>query len=42
MKITNFSALKIYSYQWSQDGKNLALVRGESQSDLVLIHDSQK
>ena len=41
-QITNFSALKIYSYQWSQDGKNLAFVRGESPSDLVLIQDSQK
>ena len=41
-QITNFSALKIYSYQWSQDGKNLAFVRGESPSDLVLILDAQK
>ena len=40
--ITNFSALKIYSYQWSQDGKNIAFVRGESPSDLVLIQDAQK
>src|SRR5215467_958504 len=41
-QITNFSALKIYSYQWSQGGKNLAFVRGESPSDLVLIQDAQK
>jgi eukaryotic-like serine/threonine-protein kinase len=41
-QITNFSALKIYSYQWSQDGKNIAFVRGESPSDLVLIRDAQK
>jgi serine/threonine protein kinase len=41
-QITNFSALKIYSYQWSQDGKNIAFVRGESPSDLVLIQDAQK
>jgi eukaryotic-like serine/threonine-protein kinase len=41
-QITNFSALKIYSHQWSQDGKNLAFVRGESPSDLVLIQDAQK
>ncbi|HKF01347.1 MAG TPA: protein kinase [Candidatus Sulfotelmatobacter sp.] len=41
-QITNFSALKIYSYQWSQDGKSLAFVRGESPSDLVLIQDAQK
>jgi serine/threonine protein kinase len=41
-QLTNFTALKIYSYQWSADGKNLALVRGDSPSDLVLIQDSQK
>ena len=41
-RITNISALKIYSYQWSQDGKNLAFVRGESPSDLVLIQAAQK
>jgi len=41
-QITNFSALRIYSYQWSQDGKSLAFVRGESPSDLVLIQDAQK
>jgi eukaryotic-like serine/threonine-protein kinase len=41
-QVTNFSSLKIYSYQWSADGKNLALVRGESPTDLVLIQDSQK
>ena len=41
-QLTNFTALKIYSYQWSADGKSLALVRGDSPSDLVLIQDSQK
>lgn len=41
-QITNFAALKIYSYQWSQDGKSLAFVRGDSPSDLVLIQDTQK
>ena len=41
-QLTNFTALKIYSYQWSRDGKSLALVRGDSPSDLVLIQDSQK
>ena len=41
-QITNFSALKIYSYHWSQDGKSLAFVRGEAPSDLVLIQDTQK
>jgi eukaryotic-like serine/threonine-protein kinase len=41
-QITNFPSLKIYSYQWSPDGKSLALVRGDSPSDLVLIQDAQK
>jgi serine/threonine protein kinase len=41
-ELTNFTSLKIYSYQWSPDGKSLALVRGDSPSDLVLIQDSQK
>jgi len=41
-QITNFTSLKIYSYQWSPDGKSLALVRGDTPSDLVLIQDSQK
>jgi Tol biopolymer transport system component/predicted Ser/Thr protein kinase len=40
-QLTNFGSLKIYSYQWSPDGKSLALVRGDSPSDLVLIHNSQ-
>jgi Tol biopolymer transport system component/predicted Ser/Thr protein kinase len=40
-QLTNFTSLKIYSYQWSPDGKSLALVRGDSPSDLVLIKNSQ-
>jgi serine/threonine protein kinase/Tol biopolymer transport system component len=40
-QLTNFTSLKIYSYQWSPDGKNLALVRGDSPSDLVLIKDAK-
>jgi Tol biopolymer transport system component/predicted Ser/Thr protein kinase len=39
-QLTNFDSLKIYSYQWSPDGKSLALVRGDSPSDLVLIQNS--
>jgi serine/threonine protein kinase len=41
-ELTNFTSLKIYSYEWSPDGKSLALVRGDSPSDLVLIQDSLK
>jgi eukaryotic-like serine/threonine-protein kinase len=40
-QLTNFTSLKIYSYQWSPDGKNLVLVRGDSPSDLVLIKDAK-
>jgi len=40
-QLTNFTSLKIYSYQWSPDGKSLALVRGVSPSDLVLIQNSR-
>ena len=40
--LTNFDSLKIYSYQWSLDGKSLALMRGDSPSDVVLIQDSEK
>jgi serine/threonine protein kinase len=38
-QITNYTSLRIYSYQWSPDGKRLALVRGDTPSDLVLIQD---
>jgi serine/threonine protein kinase/dipeptidyl aminopeptidase/acylaminoacyl peptidase len=41
-QLTSFDSLKIYSYQWSPDGKRLALVRGDSPSDVVLIQDAQK
>ena len=41
-QLTNFDSLKIYSYQWSLDGKRLALVRGDSPSDVVLIQESGK
>ena len=41
-QLTKFSSLKIYSYRWSFDGKSLALVRGDSPSDLALIKDEQR
>ena len=40
-QLTNFTSLKIYAYRWSLDGKSLALVRGDSPSDLALIKDAQ-
>ena len=41
-QLTKFTSLKIYSYRWSFDGKSLALVRGDSPSDLALIKDAQR
>jgi eukaryotic-like serine/threonine-protein kinase len=41
-QLTNFTSLKIYAYEWSPDGKSLAIVRGDSPSDLVLIQDSKR
>jgi serine/threonine protein kinase len=41
-QLTNYTSLRIYSYQWSPDGKRLALVRGDTPSDLVLIQDANK
>ena len=40
--LTSFTSLLIYSYQWSADGKRLALVRGDAPSDLVLIQEAAK
>jgi eukaryotic-like serine/threonine-protein kinase len=40
-QLTNFTSLKIYAYRWSFGGKSLALVRGDSPSDLALIKDAQ-
>jgi len=41
-QLTNFTSLKIYSYQWSADGTKLALVSGDSPSDVVLIKDARR
>ena len=41
-QLTHFGSLKIYAFRWSPDGKSLALVRGDSPTDLVLIQDAQK
>jgi serine/threonine protein kinase len=37
--ITNFNAERIYDFHWSFDGKQLAMVRGHNDSDVVLIRD---
>jgi Tol biopolymer transport system component len=39
--ITDFKAEHIYDFHWSFDGKQLAMVRGHTDSDVVLIKDMQ-
>jgi serine/threonine protein kinase/sugar lactone lactonase YvrE len=41
-QITEFPAEHIVDFHWSFDGKQLALVRGHTDSDVVLIRDLQK
>jgi serine/threonine protein kinase/Tol biopolymer transport system component len=40
--VTDFKSERIYDFHWSFDGKQLALVRGHNDSDVVLIRDSQQ
>ncbi len=40
-QITDFKAEHIYDFHWSFDGKQLALVRGHTDSDVVLIRDAK-
>ncbi|MGO8796632.1 MAG: protein kinase domain-containing protein [Candidatus Sulfotelmatobacter sp.] len=40
--ITNFTAEHIYDFHWSFDGKQLAMVRGHTDADVVLIRDNGK
>jgi len=36
-QLTNFTSAQIYGFAWSQDGKPLAVARGTTSSDVVLI-----
>ena len=38
--ITDFKAERIRDFHWSFDGKQLAMVRGHTDSDIVLIRDA--
>jgi hypothetical protein len=38
-QITNFTSEHIFDFHWSVDGKQLALVRGHTDADVVLIRD---
>ena len=40
-KITNFTSDQIEAFHWSPDGKNLALLRSHSESDVVLLQESK-
>src|SRR5579872_2563605 len=39
-QITDFTSERIYDFHWSFDGKQLALVRGHNDSDVVLIREN--
>lgn len=41
-QLTNFKSEQITDFHWSFDGSKLALVRGHTDSDVVLIPDSEK
>lgn len=40
--VTNFTSGKILSFDWSPDGKQLAVSRGVDINDVVLINDVLK
>jgi Tol biopolymer transport system component len=40
--ITHFTAEQIDSLHWSPDGKKLALIRGHSESDVVLLQEAKR
>jgi Tol biopolymer transport system component len=40
-QITDFTSEHIFDFHWSPDGKQLALVRGHTDADVVLIRDQK-
>jgi eukaryotic-like serine/threonine-protein kinase len=40
-QITSFTSDRIWDYHWSEDGSQLAVSRGHTDSDVVLIRDQQ-
>lgn len=38
-QVTNFTSGQIWDFQWSPDGKSLGVVRGSTESDVVLLRD---
>jgi serine/threonine protein kinase/dipeptidyl aminopeptidase/acylaminoacyl peptidase len=41
-QITDFTSERIWDFHWSFDGSKLALVRGHTDADVVLIRDAQQ
>ena len=41
-QITNFKSDRIYQVRWTPDGKNMGIVRGNVDSDLVLLQESKQ
>jgi len=39
VRVTNFQGEQIFKFDWSRDGKRLALARGRLMSDVMLIRD---
>jgi dipeptidyl aminopeptidase/acylaminoacyl peptidase len=38
-QVTNFTSGQIFEFNWTDDGKDLLVARGEIRSDVVLISD---
>ena len=41
-RITNFTSEQISSFHWSPDGKKIGILRGHSDSDVVLLQESKQ
>jgi Tol biopolymer transport system component len=41
-QITDFKTGRIFSFDWTHDGRKLVIARGESSSDIVLLTDADK
>jgi eukaryotic-like serine/threonine-protein kinase len=41
-RITNFTSEQMSSFHWSPDGKKLGILRGHSDSDVVLLQESKQ
>jgi hypothetical protein len=40
-QITKFDSEQILSFHWSPDGKNLGVLRGHTDSDVVLLQEAK-